>query len=102
MAERWTTRRDQGAWLLAALAVALTAASLLVEPHVGPGLLLALDAVLLCLAAHVGRARAIAPVRADVAVLGRARITAEAPRPRECAAGQPGHARPRAPGRPPH
>ena len=75
-------RRGRGAWLLAV--VALAAAAVLAEPHVGPGLVLALDTVLLCLAA--------------VAVAGRARVSADVPQLRECAAGVPGHAWPRAPG----
>ena len=90
-------RHGRGAWLLAV--VALAAVTLLAEPHVGPGLVLALDAVLLCLAAHLCTSRSYAPVRADVAVSGRALVAAAVPQLRECAAGVPGHAWPRAPGR---
>jgi hypothetical protein len=92
-------RRDQGAWFLAALAVAVTTASLLVEPQLAPGLVLALDAVLLCLAASLVIAQTHAPAHAEVSVLVRTAVRAEAPRLRESAPGVPGHAWPRAPGR---
>ena len=101
MSEWGSSRRGQGAWCLAVLAVVFTTASLSVDPQLDVGLVLALDVALLCLSAHLGIVRAAAPTPARVRLQVRTAVTADAPPRRESQPGVPGHAWPRAPGRRP-